>query len=81
MDAQTGKMSKEVPAELFEDDSIDNSPPEPVSADEIISGAPYEHRGASASLDVVTTGVADPNSIPTRPMLVRLRCRSKSSRK
>ena len=39
-------------------------PVEPVNTDEIISGAPYEHRGAIASLDVVTTGIADPNAIP-----------------
>ncbi len=57
-------------------------PVEPVSTDEIISGAPYEHRGARASLDVVTTGVADPNAIPdpsdSGPVEVSVKVRPKA---
>ena len=82
VNTRSGEVRKEVPAVLLEDDSDDNSPPEPVSDDEIISGAPYEHRSASASLDVVTTGVADPNAIPdpsdARPVEVSVKVRPKA---
>lgn len=61
-----------------------SSPPTPISHDEIISGAPYEHRGASASLDVVTTGVADPNAIPdpsnAGPVEVSVKVKPKAKR-
>ena len=84
VNTRSGEVSKEVPAALLEDDSVDNSPPEPVSTDEIISGAPYEHRAASVSLDVVTTGVADPNAIPDPsdigPVEVSVKVRPKAKR-